>query len=110
MDAVPDADGQLGLASTFNVSLGLLPLADIVLGNGVWKASEKWALTFGIGAVVDCKGHVSFLVVPCEFLAHWELVANLEEVGIVLLLSSFIEFIFDTNWQSIVVVHLEWLD
>jgi len=99
MDVVPDADGQLGLASTLDICFGSLALTDLVLGNSVGKASKKNAGTSRL-VIVNCKCHISLFVVEFEFLRHGELLADSEELRIELWFSilKFMEVVLDGDW------------
>ena len=105
MDVVPDADGQLRLASALDVCLGLLASSDLILGNSLGKASQKSTRA----VVIDGECQVSLFVVEFELLRHWELLADLEELRVEFwfLLLCIGEGVLDGDWHRIVVVELE---
>jgi len=108
MDVVPDADGQLSLASTLDICLLFFTLCDLVLGNSVGKASKKSSLC-GRLVVVDGECHISLFVVEGEVASHWELLTYVEELRIVFWFSLLVfgEAVLDGNWECVVVIELE---
>ena len=107
VDVIFDSNAKLGGAA-WNVGLGALATANVILSDGGRQACQELCLL----TVVDLEGQKAFLVVKLELLDKGELLAEFKEVAVLLGLLWLVglnvrELVVHVDWHVVVVVHCE---